>query len=501
VLWTGWLLVALALLDRGKGLLAVFISLAILLAIKTDVTWRGYLMAWLAVHALVAVLLAEEEHRTKQVALAVVSLGGMIWLWADGGWLDARPVVTGLVIAASVAALGGLCYGAWWLRNERRLWQPQPESASVADSVPWHEYQVHIRPASAIPAATGLASVISPKPARAFDAAEAGATAEYTVFANLSADTNGETASIWMRRVYLVQENAGGWHLMVEHDRFPLPSVHDVRDRVESARDAGAALGNAFVDASIGFFSAKITGVFSEAFDGRGNEPERWFTQDPVGLGTLAGGISAADHDLHRAVGVPLEDAAGAFGMNGAAQGMAAGIAGNMLLAPVDRQLAGMVRKVEIVGIAVGVAFGMHPLALACTKLFLRAQLNREIGNAMKGALVGRDVVQGQQVVAEEPTRPVDRSRAIEPMGRGADRIQPGRDIGAGRPLRSEFDAADEHRDRRVARQLFGDRTVKPPRSRAAEDPEPPKRDRAVGEPYAISEPGTGRGIGIGPPC
>ncbi len=156
VLWTGWLLVALALLDPGKGLLAVFIPLAILLAIKTDVTWRGYLMAWLLVHALAA-LLAEEEHRAKQVALAVVSLGGLTWLWADGGWLYARPIVTGLVIAASVAALGGLCYAAWWLRGELRPRQAQPGLASVADRVPQPEHSAYVRPVSARPTATGLA--------------------------------------------------------------------------------------------------------------------------------------------------------------------------------------------------------------------------------------------------------------------------------------------------------------------------------------------------------
>jgi hypothetical protein len=165
VLWTGWLLVALALLDRGKGLLAAFIPLAILLAIKTDVTWRSYLMAWLLIHALVAVLLAEEDHRAKQVVLAVVSLGGLTWLWADGGWLDARPVVTGLIIAASVAALGGLCYGAWWLRKELRPRHPQPEPACVADSVPRRDYSAYIPSVSARQATTGLASAPSPKPA------------------------------------------------------------------------------------------------------------------------------------------------------------------------------------------------------------------------------------------------------------------------------------------------------------------------------------------------
>ena len=221
VLWTGWLLVALALLDHGKGLLAVFIPLAILLAIETDITWRGYVVAWLAIHVLVAALLAEKEHRAKQVALAVVSLGGLIWLWADGGWLYVRPIVTGLVIAASVAALGGLCCTAWWLQNKLRRQAPQPEPASVANRVLQREHAAYAPPVTARPTTTGPAPTISPKPTRAFDGAKAGATAEYTVFANRAASTNDETASIWMRRIYRVQENAGDWHLVVENDRFP----------------------------------------------------------------------------------------------------------------------------------------------------------------------------------------------------------------------------------------------------------------------------------------
>jgi hypothetical protein len=495
VLWTAWLLVALALLDQGKGLLAVFVPLAILLAIKTDVTWRGYLIAWLAVHALVAALLAEEEHRAKQVALAVVSLGGLTWLWADGGWLYTRPVVTGLVIAASVAALAGLCCAAWWLRNEHRRQQRQPEPASVADRGPRHEHSTHARPVSAKPTVTGPAPAKFPKPTRPVDAAEAGATAEYTAFANLSADINGETASIYMRRVYCVQENAGDWHLTVEHGRFLLLSVDDARDLMESARHAGEAFGNTFVNASISFFSAKITNVFSEAFDGRENGPERWFIQGPIGIGTLADEIIDADGDLHRAVGRPLEDVAGAFGTTDAMRGIEAGIAANMLLAPLDRQLAGVVRKVELVGIAVGVTFGMHPLALACTKLFLRAQLNREIGNAMKEALFGRDaeVVQDRKVVAER-TSPVGRARTLEPVERRVDRAQARRDIGAGWPIRSEFDPADERRHRRVAEQRREGQANEPPRFRAAEeDREPRKRNRAV------SEPGIDRDFGIGP--
>ena len=218
-------------------------------------------------------------------------------------------------------------------------------------------------------------------------------------------------------------------------------------------------------------------------------------SQDPIGLGALTDGINAADHALHIAVGAPLQEVAGAVGMNNARGEMAAGMVGNMILAPVDRQLAGLVRKVELAGIAVGVAFGMHPMALACTKIFLRAQLNREIGTAMKEALFGREaeVVQGQKVVAER-TRPMERPRAVMPVGQRVGRAQTRRDIRADRPTRPEFDAGDEHRQRRVAERPCEERRYEPPQSRAAEmDTEPRKRDRAV------SAPGIDRNSGIGP--
>lgn len=127
-LWTVWTMLALVLMDRYKWLLAVFIPLAILLAIKSDVTWRAYIMAWLGAHASVSVLSAEEGYRAKQIALAMVSLGGVGWLWGADDWLNAGPVITGSVIAVGAATVALSWRRVWKFRKEHGRW-PLPRRA------------------------------------------------------------------------------------------------------------------------------------------------------------------------------------------------------------------------------------------------------------------------------------------------------------------------------------------------------------------------------------
>jgi hypothetical protein len=303
-----------------------------------------------------------------------------------------------------------------WLLGKalrRRASRPQARPVETVAAL----YPNPVRPAC-VPAATrdDARVDIKPKPTRVPSAADVGASAEYTAFVDVSATAAGESASIWMRRVYNVEVAASGWHLMVEHDQFPVHSLAAVGGAVESVRQAANSVEKKFVDPAIGFFSAELGGdIFSETFNGTGEAPERWITRDPVKLGAIAGGINSVDHVLHRAVGMPLTDAVSARGAGPAAQRLVAGVGSNVILVPVDRQLAGLVQKIEIVGIAVGVAFGLHPLALACTKLFARAQLNHEIGHIMKRALFGeRQSVNRDEKFVSEPSRPVDPSRAVE---------------------------------------------------------------------------------------
>jgi hypothetical protein len=113
-LWTLWLFAALPLLGLergGLGLLAVFVLLALILALRTGVTGRGYLVAWLAAHAVLAVIVAsqEEDGRQRQLLAAVVSLGGLCWLWAEGGWQYGRVIATATAVLAAAGVLGLGC--------------------------------------------------------------------------------------------------------------------------------------------------------------------------------------------------------------------------------------------------------------------------------------------------------------------------------------------------------------------------------------------------------
>ena len=135
-LWTLWLFVALPLLgDKGgSGLLAVFVSLALALMVTTHVTWRGYLMVWLAVHTLLAVaeVIADEDWR--KIWAVVVSLGGLFWLWGDDGWRYGHYVALTMVVLATAAALVGLGIGSCWLSVVRPLRQRADDAGRRADA-------------------------------------------------------------------------------------------------------------------------------------------------------------------------------------------------------------------------------------------------------------------------------------------------------------------------------------------------------------------------------
>lgn len=90
--WTLWLLVALWLVGWRLGwarwiLLFGFCAIALLLGFTTGLSWRGYLMAWLGVHVVLATAVAASivVGRRLQVPAALVSLAGLATLWVQGG--------------------------------------------------------------------------------------------------------------------------------------------------------------------------------------------------------------------------------------------------------------------------------------------------------------------------------------------------------------------------------------------------------------------------------
>ena len=81
-LWTGWLIIALALLGkpRGVALLALFAVAGLPLTLTGAVAWRPYLVIWLIIHALAAAVVTLVQRTPQQVPAGSVSLSGVIWL-------------------------------------------------------------------------------------------------------------------------------------------------------------------------------------------------------------------------------------------------------------------------------------------------------------------------------------------------------------------------------------------------------------------------------------
>ncbi len=103
-LWTLWLLVALWLQEKQRRwLLGIFIPLALVLAFATHVTWRSYLMVWLVVHIVLAARASEVNRR--HLLAALVSFGGLVWLWLQGGGAYERDLV-GALLAVGLIVFG-----------------------------------------------------------------------------------------------------------------------------------------------------------------------------------------------------------------------------------------------------------------------------------------------------------------------------------------------------------------------------------------------------------
>ncbi len=82
--------------------LLLFIVISFVLLLATDLSWRSYVMAWLAVQTVVT---AFRYTATKQLALALssVSFVGLIWLWLQGG-----EAYSGYSLAIELPALAGV---------------------------------------------------------------------------------------------------------------------------------------------------------------------------------------------------------------------------------------------------------------------------------------------------------------------------------------------------------------------------------------------------------
>jgi hypothetical protein len=436
-LWTLWLLAALPLLGRdgaGFGLLAVFVPLALLLAFTTDITWRSYLIAWLIAHMLLAAIAAYEDRR--QIAAAAVSLGGVLWLWAQGGWQYGRYFLTGMLIVAAVAVLIGLGAGGCWVLLARPARKRASEADQRAGSAERSLARVHAQLAAERHEREADARQIEGleqqlraeqenyeqdrhawerdrtrflralQQARRDHDVDGGAGSGAGPLGSGENDldqavTAGKVTVVRLRVAYIVDEGQAEVNPLGEQDRpaaagadrirllierdvavVPRERAGNVNDVLEKGRQTqqDATFSDRFTDAASEYAAGRIGDKTSEVIT------QRWETRDVAGLGAVAGALERSDAWMHEMVGRPLKEAAGRLGLDGPGMDAISGIGSNMLLAPVSREIQGAVRFCEIVGIGIGLAAGLHPLAITCTKLYLRGQFNERLGDAIREA-------------------------------------------------------------------------------------------------------------------
>lgn len=258
----------------------------------------------------------------------------------------------------------------------------------------------------------------------------------------------------WSDRIYLVVERST---VIIPRDQAG--DVDEVLRHVRGARDHVTDR-ERFVEAASRYAGDRIGNSASRPLT------QRWVTRDPAHVDAVAQALNRSDEWLHDLTGKPFEWATGRIGPLKSGAPVFGGIGSNLVLQPLDRDIQGTVQVCQIVGIGVGLALGLHPLAISCTKSLLRGQINERISAAIKDVFQSRDAITVDR--DPSPARPT-LDRGFAPRG----------------PARLSDD--------------------RPPRARPAtsqDQPRPPRANTAatrdVRNPHTTrdpaSEPGYGRG-------
>jgi hypothetical protein len=146
---------------------------------------------------------------------------------------------------------------------------------------------------------------------------------------------------------------------------------------------------------------------------------QRWQTRDAWGAETVANALGQLDGWLHGLVAQPVRGAAQAAGAPPPVAVTVGGIASELVLAQLDEQVRDATVFCEIVGIAVGLATGLHPLAVTCAKSLARTQVDAVLGQAARGVFSGQADITADPQWARTSSRqpgppPVTRRAALD---------------------------------------------------------------------------------------
>jgi len=168
-------------------------------------------------------------------------------------------------------------------------------------------------------------------------------------------------------------------------------------------------------------FRARLSEYASDYLAARWGEPvfavatQGWITQ-PFPEAAAAEVCHRISDRLETILERPLENTGSEMALPGSEAATGAGIGSTLILQPVTRPVGQSAKAIEVTAFAVGLASGLHPLALAAGKMNARADVHRAVVRGLREAV--RSVFEGPTGPAEapEPTSPVGEVRPIRPL-------------------------------------------------------------------------------------
>jgi hypothetical protein len=181
----------------------------------------------------------------------------------------------------------------------------------------------------------------------------------------------------------------------------PQPAALDDPSAIIHRAENDEGLRKRLGEAASGYFATKLGDPVFAAVT------ERWITQNAYPETALVEVCNRISGGLGTIVERPLGITGTELRLPGPEAAAAAGIGAGLILQPVTEPLGQAAAFLEITGVVVGMATGLHPLALAAVKMLAHDQFHDFVARRLREA--ARQVFEGPEGPAEDPQplRPV----------------------------------------------------------------------------------------------
>ena len=154
------------------------------------------------------------------------------------------------------------------------------------------------------------------------------------------------------------------------------------------------------VDATAEYVASRVDGVVFKPVR------QQWEVRGLFNPAVASDELDSFQEWLRNLAQSPLMGAATALRVPSPVGEVASGIGANIVIAPVDRSVQGATEVIDVVGIVVGSALGMHPLVIACLKHLARTEFHRAVAGVVTKAFDGLSMGSKDVPPAPSPSRP-----------------------------------------------------------------------------------------------